>query len=326
MGRRLVFVLLAVLAADLTMAQTVTNVNVRQVDKDILITYSLDIPAETSVYYSTNGGKTFSGPLVHVVGDVGVLAHSGRNECRWLVLQEISSLTSDNVVFKVVPKSVKGRLVVKSKPGNATVSLGAYYSSYAGTTPLETELAEGYHTVTVSKKGYQPYNERVTILPGQTRHVTAKLKRSASSAGGQGKLSQFWDTKGFNLGCGLVGGYDDYLGVYGGAGIYWRLFRHNSLFNINLGVEYAYYSLGGSVVQFPMLLNWNCMSFFNDNVGVAIGAGVMPIVCQDFSYVPFLMQMTVGLRHFDFKLGCSLDVSDTETTEAQVSLGVAYYF
>ena len=83
-----------------TFAQKVSEVTARQVGKQIHISYTLDEPAEISVYLSTDGGVTYS-KLLKVSGAVGQSVSPGRNTIVWNVLAERKNLVGDNIVFKV---------------------------------------------------------------------------------------------------------------------------------------------------------------------------------------------------------------------------------
>ncbi len=84
------------------LAQKATNVVARQVGKNIEVTYDLDKASDVSLSVSTDGGKTYSQPLVHVSGNVGKGVASGSNKkIIWDVLSERESLIYGSVVFKV---------------------------------------------------------------------------------------------------------------------------------------------------------------------------------------------------------------------------------
>ncbi len=83
-------------------AQKATNVIARQVGKNIEVTYDLDQMSDVSLSVSTDGGKTFSQPLLHVSGDAGKKISPGSNKkIMWVVLDDRESLVSGNVVFRI---------------------------------------------------------------------------------------------------------------------------------------------------------------------------------------------------------------------------------
>ena len=84
------------------LSQVVTDVTDYQEGNNIVVTYLLEGDATIQLYYSTDGGRSFKGPLSRVSGDVGPSVIPGQNEIVWDVLSEVESLDSPQVVFKVV--------------------------------------------------------------------------------------------------------------------------------------------------------------------------------------------------------------------------------
>ena len=93
----------AVLMSVPLFAQSVSNTDCRQEGKKIVVTYTLDKPSNIELWYSTDGGKNYLGPLKKVSGDVGKNVHSGNNSIVWDVLEEVEGLSGTGIVFKVVP-------------------------------------------------------------------------------------------------------------------------------------------------------------------------------------------------------------------------------
>lgn len=90
-------------------AQTVEDVSFYQDDQFVLVSYDLLGAATQSytveLYLSLDSGKTFSGPLQYVSGDVGNQVKTGRNLLiRWDAIQEKEQLISYDVVFWVMAK------------------------------------------------------------------------------------------------------------------------------------------------------------------------------------------------------------------------------
>ncbi|OPZ97875.1 MAG: hypothetical protein BWY70_01378 [Bacteroidetes bacterium ADurb.Bin408] len=94
------FILLVFLVTGIN-AQNVTNADSRQEGKKIIITYTLDKPADISVYCSMDGGKTFGPALQKVTGDVGRTVPAGCNTIVWDVLAEVNELQGENIAFKI---------------------------------------------------------------------------------------------------------------------------------------------------------------------------------------------------------------------------------
>jgi sulfatase modifying factor 1 len=84
-------------------AQRVSSVELSQEGKNIVIEYLLEAeaPQEILLYFSTDGGKTFSKPLQKVSGDVGKGVAAGKKRIVWNVLEEVPELVGDNIVFMV---------------------------------------------------------------------------------------------------------------------------------------------------------------------------------------------------------------------------------
>ena len=83
--------------------QKVSNVNYRQEQNNIIVTYSLDTkaPCTVSLFVSTNGGNSWQGPLIKVLGDVGSNLQSGNKSIKWNVLEEFDELRGENIIFQI---------------------------------------------------------------------------------------------------------------------------------------------------------------------------------------------------------------------------------
>lgn len=88
-----------------SVAQTVSNVTVMQVEKTIHVSYDLDEPADVTLFLSTDGGLNYT-ELHQVRGHVGVNVPAGHKTIVWNVLDEMASLRGDNIVFKVKAEPV----------------------------------------------------------------------------------------------------------------------------------------------------------------------------------------------------------------------------
>ncbi len=87
-------------------AQTVSKVTAEQQGNAMVVHYDLttDSPCEVSLFVSLNGGKTWTGPLLRVSGDVGKDISGGSHTIRWEVLEELEQLVGNNIQFKVLAK------------------------------------------------------------------------------------------------------------------------------------------------------------------------------------------------------------------------------
>jgi hypothetical protein len=75
------------------------------------------------------------------------------------------------------PAEESGRIVARfnSTPSSAEVQIDG---EYWGTTPTAdlTRLSAGPHTVLVKKVGYQPWELKITLAPGEDRTISAELE------------------------------------------------------------------------------------------------------------------------------------------------------
>lgn len=98
-----ILILILVLNVKTVYAQNVSNITYRQEQSSIIVSYDLETktPCKVSLYVSTNGGKTWQGPLTRVTGDVGAKIPSGSNGITWNVLEEFDELRGDKIMFQV---------------------------------------------------------------------------------------------------------------------------------------------------------------------------------------------------------------------------------
>ena len=91
------------------LSQTVTNVAAQQSGSTLLISYSLlsDTPCEISFNFSTDGGTSWTKPMIGVSGDVGAGIVQGNHIIRWEVTEGLNQLISSSVKFKVEANSNK---------------------------------------------------------------------------------------------------------------------------------------------------------------------------------------------------------------------------
>ncbi|MBO4507492.1 MAG: PEGA domain-containing protein [Spirochaetaceae bacterium] len=68
--------------------------------------------------------------------------------------------------------------VTTKSPYGASVYIDG---SYKGTTPLHVKVSSGYHTVTVSKTGYESYYDSVNVPSGKEVSITVTLKQNTGS-------------------------------------------------------------------------------------------------------------------------------------------------
>lgn len=100
---KLILIVLFVLQGVTICAQKVSNITFHQEQSNIIVSYDLDTktPCKVSLYFSTNGGNTWQGPLTKVSGDVGNKVYSGSYNINWTVLEEFEELRGDKIMFQV---------------------------------------------------------------------------------------------------------------------------------------------------------------------------------------------------------------------------------
>jgi len=74
----------------------------------------------------------------------------------------------------VLHKELKGRLAITSEPPRSKLSIG---DVYYGLTPLTLDLKPGIYDITLRRKGYGEYREKVSIREGATTEMEIELER-----------------------------------------------------------------------------------------------------------------------------------------------------
>ena len=231
------------------LAQKVNNVEASQLGQNIVVTYDLESeqPCTINLFISTNGGKTWQGPLKQVQGQVGPNIKSGQNRITLFVLTEFNELRGDNIVFKVdaltnnlntikigtqtwttknldVTTYRNGDAIPQVQDAKAWVNLrtGAwcYYENETANGSTYGKLYNWYAVNDargLAPKGYHiPTDNEWTILSenlGGTPVAGTKMK-SSSGWQNNGNGSK---TSGF---AGLPGGYLSYNGLFNSIGAY----------------------------------------------------------------------------------------------------------
>ncbi len=128
MKRLIVYIIFLCAYVGIIEAQNVTNVEFHQEGNKVVITYELDEATDISIRISTDGGKTFSKPLIWVSGDVGVNVSAGKNKIIWDVLNE-TEIAGDNIIFQIdakeKPRKEKPRIETK-RTSSKYSNVGAY--------------------------------------------------------------------------------------------------------------------------------------------------------------------------------------------------------
>lgn len=95
----------------LSHAQTkIENVIFKQVGNNIVVTYDLYCSGsfDAQLYYTTNNGATWHGPLNSITGDVNNVKQGQGKSITWNVLKDQDWLISDNLKFKVAEEAKNG--------------------------------------------------------------------------------------------------------------------------------------------------------------------------------------------------------------------------
>ncbi len=101
--RRILILIISILLVNLAFNQSITNVISKLEGQKIAVTYNLqsDNPVGISLFISEDGGKTFTGPLKHISGDIGLTQSGTNKKIIWDVLKERKILHGNNIVFRV---------------------------------------------------------------------------------------------------------------------------------------------------------------------------------------------------------------------------------
>ena len=70
-----------------------------------------------------------------------------------------------------------GKLSVTSVPDGADIEVDG---SFVGNTPSDIQVAEGEHTVSVTKTGYKAWQRKMKVSGGSSVHLNAQLEQAAA--------------------------------------------------------------------------------------------------------------------------------------------------
>src|SRR5207249_2067566 len=90
-----------------------------------------------------------------------------------------NSATQPSVIEASNPaaNSTTAKLRVESDPSGADIEIDG---SFVGNTPSDVQVAEGDHTITVKKAGFQDWERKMKISSGSSVHVNAGLEKSSA--------------------------------------------------------------------------------------------------------------------------------------------------
>jgi len=119
---------------------------------------------------STNG--VFENALLSLIESKAKQGGTGENNPSPRVRQETPTPGS-TVPQGETPKSIVARFT--SIPSNAEVQIDGEYWGSTPTVDL-TRLSAGAHTIVVKKLGYEPWERKITLAPGDDRTISAELQ------------------------------------------------------------------------------------------------------------------------------------------------------
>jgi formylglycine-generating enzyme required for sulfatase activity len=214
MVNRSLLLLVAFIGCLSLQAQTVSNVSASQQGNELLVSYSLkaDTPCEVSLYVSLNAGKTWTGPLLHVSGDVGKNISAGSKVIRWQVLEEQEQLVGSDIHFKVTANGKKsldpemvfvkgGTFQMGSNSGDSdeapvhSVTLNDYligkyevtqaqWKSVMGSDPSNFKGCEDCPVVMVSWNDVQDFISRLNEQTGKRYRLPTEAEWEFAARGG----------------------------------------------------------------------------------------------------------------------------------------------
>ena len=108
--KKTLILIISILLVNQLFSQSITNVSPKLEGHKIAVTYNLqsDAAADISLFISEDGGKTFTGPLKQVSGDIGTIQPGTNKKITWDVLKERKILHGNNIVFRVKAEPIKG--------------------------------------------------------------------------------------------------------------------------------------------------------------------------------------------------------------------------
>lgn len=158
------------------LAQSITKVDSYQEGQTIRIVYQLNsnVPVEIKAECSKDRGKSFF-TLKKVTGDVGKGIKSGSKVIIWRVLEEVTELESDGIVFRVsiidAPR-IPGVYHLETNSGQNSISV-----NYILRMPYNKYPAHWRYSVSLSFKRNQIWRHHPKYISGDLKKVTSDAYR-----------------------------------------------------------------------------------------------------------------------------------------------------
>jgi formylglycine-generating enzyme required for sulfatase activity len=216
-------------------AQTITNFKMEQMGQKVQINYTLTSAGacEVQLWVSTDNGKTWSGPLQQVSGDVGKNVGAGNKQMVWDVLSEREQLVGDQIRFKLVANGKKslepemifvegGTFQMGSSSGNSdeqpvhsvtlsSFNIGKYevtqvqWKAVMGSNPSYNSGCDNCPVEQVSWNDVQQYIQKLNAQTGKNYRLPTEAEWEYAAKGG--KASRGYTYSGSND-IGSVAWYD----------------------------------------------------------------------------------------------------------------------
>ncbi len=108
--KKATILIISILLVNLAFTQSITNVIPKLEGQKISVTYNLqyDGLADINLFISGDGGKTFTGPLKQVSGDIGIIESGTNKKIIWDVFKERKISHSNNIEFRVKAEPATG--------------------------------------------------------------------------------------------------------------------------------------------------------------------------------------------------------------------------
>jgi hypothetical protein len=120
------------------------------------------------MYHPLKGGKTEEKEEETVYTVLGSRLVPDNNAAN-----QIETAPPPTVASSPATNTTGAQLEVTSTPPGAEISVDG---NFVGDTPSELAVAAGAHTITISKRGYKPWERKLTVSGGKVT-VAAELER-----------------------------------------------------------------------------------------------------------------------------------------------------